>query len=62
MKEIHAYKNADGTYCIEGIREMLCGKKLVDATVRYSRAQISIEPLVDNTDGVLFDIIIQEEE
>lgn len=60
MKEIHAYRNDDGTYRIEGIKEVYDGKELIDATVKFNRARISIDALAD-ANGAICDVIIKED-
>ena len=42
MKEIHAYKNKDGTYRIKGIGEYHDGYKLQDVVINVERAQIDM--------------------
>ena len=61
MKEIHAYKNDDGTYRIEGIKEVLVGKDIVDATVKLNRVRISIDALAD-VNGAICDVVIQNDD
>lgn len=61
MKEIHAYRNEDGTYRIEGIKEVFNGKELIDATVKFSRTRISIDALAD-VNGAICDVVIQNDD
>lgn len=61
MKEIHAYKNDDGTYRIEGTKEVLVGKDIVDATVKLNRARILIDALAD-VNGAICDVVIQNDD
>lgn len=59
MKEIHAYRNEDGTYRVEGIGETFDGKEFVEARVKMNRVRISIDALAD-ADGKICDVIIEE--
>ena len=57
MKEIHAYKNEDGTYRINGVGEMFNGKEFVEVDVEIKRAKISIDALAD-ANGAICDLFI----
>ena len=45
MKEIHAYRNEDGTYRVKGIGCAMDNGVPTDVTVRIPRARIDIEAL-----------------
>lgn len=60
MKEIHAYKNEDGTYRINGVSEMFNGKEFVEVDVEIKRAKISVDALAD-ANGVICDLVIVED-
>lgn len=68
MKEIHAYRNEDGTYRIECIGEVATEVKefkghpvleeTTQATMEIPRAQIHIEALVANNEGQIMTVVI----
>lgn len=68
MKEIHAYRNEDGTYRVECIGEVATEVKefhgrpvaeaTTQATMEISRAQIHIEALVVNNEGQIMTVVI----
>ena len=47
MKEIHAYRNEDGTYRIKAIGEIHDGYKLNEVVIQAARANIDIEVLYE---------------
>jgi hypothetical protein len=68
MKEIHAYRNEDGTYRIECIGEVATeekffhGHKVAEETsqaiMEIARAKLRIEALVANTEGEIMTVVI----
>jgi hypothetical protein len=68
MKEIHAYRNEDGTYRIECIGEVATevkefkghpvAEETTQATMEIPRAQIHIEALVANNEGQIMTVVI----
>ena len=61
MKEIHAYKNDDGTYRLEGIGETYYNGKLIDVVIKAVRAKISVEALAVPDSAELYTATIKEE-
>ena len=59
MKEIHAYRNEDGTYRVEGIGWAMDDGILRDVAVNVPRAKITIEPLADAS-GELMSLTAEE--
>lgn len=47
MKEIHAYRNDDGTYRIKAIGEIHDGYQLNEVVIRAVRARIDMEILAE---------------
>lgn len=60
MKEIHAYKNDDGTYRIEAICRTCCEGKMVDVHMKAARAKISVDYLVEPSSEELYTVTIKE--
>jgi hypothetical protein len=69
MKEIHAYRNEDGTYRVTCIGEVKETKELQDhsvvkentqATMEIQRAKLHIEALVANDKGQIMTVVIGE--
>ena len=61
MKEIHAYKNKDGTYRIKGIGEIHDGYNLNEVVIQASRARIDMEILAElSPDKTLYTIEVEE--
>jgi hypothetical protein len=61
MKEMHAYRNDDGTYRIEAIGEIHDGYKLSEVTIKAARARIDMEILADlSPDKTLYTIDVKE--
>ena len=68
MKEIHAYRNEDGTYRVECIGEVATEvkefkecpveEKTTQAIIEIPRAQIHIEALVTNNEGQIMTAVI----
>lgn len=68
MKEIHAYRNEDGTYRVECIGEVATkvkefrGHKVAEETsqgiIEIPRAKIHIEALVANNEGQIMTVVI----
>lgn len=58
MKEIHAYRNEDGTYRVEGIGCAMDDGKLSDVSFNMPRTRITIEPLADTT-GELMSLTVE---
>lgn len=61
MKEIHAYRNDDGTYRFEGIGETYDNGKLVNVIIKAARAKISVEALAVPDSAELYTATIKEE-
>lgn len=59
MKEIHAYRNEDGTYRVEGIVRVADNEEVRDAAFNISRAKITISPLAD-ANGELMSLTAEE--
>lgn len=60
MKEIHAYKNDDGTYKLEIVVEYYDKGKLMEARVIYERAKLNAEDFVMRSRGKLFSMTIND--
>ena len=70
MKEIHAYRNEDGTYRVECIGEVATevkefrGQKVVEETsqaiMEILRARIHIEALVANDEGQIITVEVRD--
>ena len=68
MKEIHAYRNEDGTYRVECIGEVTTetkefrGHKIAEETsqafMEIPRARIHVEALVANDEGQIMTVVI----
>lgn len=68
MKEIHAYRNEDGTYRVECIGEVVTevkefrGHKVAEETsqgiMEIPRAQMHIEALVADVEGKIMTVVI----
>ena len=61
MKEIHAYRNKDGTYRVEAIGEVLDGNGVRDVVVKAACAKISIDVLMVPDSGELYTVIMEED-
>jgi hypothetical protein len=62
MKEIHAYRNEDGTYRIRAIcDDALYGDQWCHVAQDIPRAKIHIEALADYSSGKIFDIEVADE-
>lgn len=60
MKEIHAYRNEDGTYKLEIVIEFLDKGELVEARVIYERTKIESEDFMIKPMGELFAVTIED--
>lgn len=61
MKEIHAYKNDDGTYRVEGVGETVYNGKTIDVIIKAARARIDMEVLAElSPDKTLYTVDIKE--
>ena len=62
MKEIHAYRNEDGTYSIHAIYDdVFVGDQWHCVKGYIPRAKIQIEALEDHGSGKIFDIEVDDE-
>jgi hypothetical protein len=62
MKEIHAYRNEDGTYRIEGVGCAMDNGVSKEVTVIIPRAKIDVEALVDVVSSEICSIEVKENE
>lgn len=63
MKEIHAYRNEDGTYRIRvKCDDAYYGNQWCHVMQDIPRAKIHIEALADQASGKIFDIEVEDEE
>jgi hypothetical protein len=60
MKEIHAYRNADGTYKLELVGECYDKGELVEVHVVYERVKIKSKDFVMKSRGELFSITVDD--
>jgi hypothetical protein len=60
MKEIHAYRNEDGTYRVEGIGLAMDNGVSKEVTVRIPRAKIDVEALATKDSGEICSIEVKE--
>ena len=60
MKEIHAYRNEDGTYKLEVVIEFLDKGELVEAHVVYEHAKIESKDFMIKPCGELFEVAIED--
>lgn len=61
MKEIHAYRNEDGTYRVRIIHDDTCyGEQWYHVGQEIPRAKIDIEALADQGSGKIFDIQLED--
>lgn len=61
MKEIHAYRNEDGTYRIKAIGEIHDGYNLKEVVIEAARARIYMEILAElSPDKTLYTIEVEE--
>ncbi len=58
MKEIHAYRNEDGTYRVEGIAYTMYDGELREVLIKIPRATIDYKPFTQEEDGTLYTIEI----
>lgn len=62
MKEIHAYRNEDGTYRLECIAETYIGGELMEAKVVYGRAKLTIDALTSHSSGTICELVVEEDD
>lgn len=62
MKEIHAYKNDDGTYRLECIADTHIDGELMEAKIIYERATLTIGALAGSSSGAICELIVEENE
>ena len=60
MKEMHAYRNEDGTYKLELVGEYYDKGELVEAHVIYERVKFESKDLVMRSRGELFSITVED--
>lgn len=61
MREIHAYRNEDGTYSIRAVYDdMYCGDELCHIIGWIPRAKIDIEVLADQSSREICSIEVKE--
>ena len=58
MKEIHAYKNADGTYKLELIGDFYDDGEMFEAHIVYERAKIESKDFMLKPFGELFTVTV----
>ena len=61
MKEIHAYKNDDGTYRIEGVGQAYDNGEIRDVVFKAVRAKINIDVLVEPSSRELYTVMVEED-
>jgi hypothetical protein len=60
MKEIHAYRNEDGTYKLEVVVELLDKGEPVEARVIYEHTKIELKDFMIKPMGELFEVTIED--
>jgi hypothetical protein len=60
MKEIHAYRNEDDTYRVEGIGYAMDNGVSKEVAVRIPRAKIDVEALVNKDSGEIYLVEVKE--
>ena len=60
MKEIHAYRNEDGTYKLELIGDYYDNGELLEAHIVYKRVQIESRDFTLKSFGELFHVTIED--
>lgn len=60
MKEIHAYRNEDGTYKLEVVVELLDKGEPVEARVIYEHTKIETKDFMIKPMGELFEVTIED--
>lgn len=60
MKEIHAYRNEDGTYMVEYDAYVMDNGELREVTCKVPRAKITVEHLVEIGTGEICSITVKE--
>jgi hypothetical protein len=62
MKEIHAYRNEDGTYRVEGIACVMDNEGIKDVVFKAPRAKLTVTPFTQAEDEViLFSCEVKED-
>ena len=62
IKEIHAYKNNDGTYHLECIADTYVDGELMEVKVIYERANLTIDALANPLLGTICELVVEENE
>lgn len=60
MKEMHAYRNDDGTYKLELVGEYYDKGELMEAHVIYERVKLESKDLAMRSRGELFSINVED--
>ena len=60
MKEIHAYRNEDGTYRVETDGCVMDNGELKEIIYNIPRAKMTVEPLVEICSGEIYSITVKE--
>lgn len=60
MKEIHAYRNTDGTYNLDMIAEVCVDGQLIAANITVARAQIDLTYLTEPSTSTMATITLKE--
>ena len=60
MKEIHAYRNEDGTYRIEGVGCALNNGVSTEVVVRIPRAKVDVEALAVEGSKEMYSVEVKE--
>lgn len=60
LKELHAYKNEDDTYRVEGIGFIMYDGELRETKIEMSRAKLDINPFQQIEDNTTFIFEIKE--
>lgn len=62
MKEIHAYKNEDGTYRVECITDTNIDGELMEAKIIYERATLTIGALTGSSSNTICELIVEDDD
>lgn len=60
MKEIHAYRNEDGTYKLELVIEYIDNGEPIEARVIYERTKIETKDFMIKPFGELFALTVED--
>lgn len=60
MKEIHAYRNDDGTYRVEGIGLAMDNGVSKEVTIKIPRAKIDVEALAVEGSKEIYSVEVKE--